>query len=171
MSVAVLWLAVPEVALAGFHRDQTPLPKAVTDGSGSATSIGTGSGVGTIARTVVGLAIVLGVVYGIYWLLKSATRARSNDSGGRIEVVATTQLAPNRTLHLLRCGDEMLLVGAAESGVTPLRVYSGEEAAAAGLLDAEASGGPIVLPAATAIARPRPPRNPVALLRSWTVRT
>ncbi|HET6849721.1 MAG TPA: flagellar biosynthetic protein FliO [Gaiellales bacterium] len=166
MSTAWLWLAMPTHALAAFRQDTTPLPKAVTDGSGGASTIAGSSGAGTIARTIVGLAVVLGVVYGLYWLLKSAGRGRTNDSGGRIEVVATAQLAPNRTLHLLRCGDEMILVGAGESGVTPLRVYSHDDALAAGLLDSEV-GAPVLLPAAEPSVR----RSPVAALRAWTVRT
>jgi flagellar protein FliO/FliZ len=142
----------------------------VTDGSGGAASIGGGGGAGAVARTIVGLAVVLGVVYGLYWLLKSAGRGRTNNSGGRIEVVATAQLAPNRTLHLLRCGDELILVGAGESGVTPLRVYTHDDALAAGLLDSDSDPGPapLAVPAAAPAARRR---SPVAALRTWTVRT
>jgi len=161
---------MPTQALAAFRQDQTPLPKAVTDGSGGATSIAGSSGAGTIARTIVGLAVVLGVVYGLYWLLKSVGRGRTNDSGGRIEVVATAQLAPNRTLHLLRCGDEMILVGAGEAGVTPLRVYTHDDALAAGLLEDDGTAA-MLLPAPAAAALPSGRRSPVATLRAWTVRT
>ena len=76
-SVAVLALAnVSDALAAGFHKDETPLSKSVTDGSGGTSAIGAGGGVGTIARMIVGLAIVLAVVYGIYWLLKSTNRSR-----------------------------------------------------------------------------------------------
>jgi flagellar protein FliO/FliZ len=115
-----------------FHKDTTPLPAGVThssSGDGSATT-GVSSSSGAIARTIVGLAIVLAVVYGLYWLLKSAAKSRSGQSDGRIEVVATTTLAPNRALHLIRSGDELILVGATEQSVTPIRVYSAEEARA-----------------------------------------
>jgi flagellar protein FliO/FliZ len=170
--VAVLTLARVSDALAvDFHKDETPLPKSVTDGSGGSSAIGAGGGVGTIARMIVGLAIVLAVVYGIYWLLKSTTRSRSSDTTGRIEVVATTQLAHNRTLHLLRCGDELILVGAAEHGVTPLRVYNADESAAFGLLeDGTGAASPIVIPEQRAVAAPRP-RGALALMKAWTVRT
>ena len=112
-------------------RTTTPLPAGVTDtsGGGSATT-GISSSSGAIARTIVGLAIVLAVVYGLYWLLKSAAKSRTGQSDGRIEVVATTTLAPNRALHLVRSGDELILVGATEQSVTPIRVYSAEEAQA-----------------------------------------
>jgi hypothetical protein len=78
-----------------FHKDTTPLPTGVThsSGGGSATT-GISSSSGAIARTIVGLAIVLAVVYGLYWLLKSAAKSRAGQADGRIEVVAKTTLAP-----------------------------------------------------------------------------
>jgi flagellar protein FliO/FliZ len=114
-----------------FHKDTTPLPAGVahSSGGGSATT-GISSSSGAIARTIVGLAIVLAVVYGLYWLLKSAAKSRAGERDGRIEVVATTTLAPNRSLHLIRSGDELILVGATEQSLTPIRVYSAEEARA-----------------------------------------
>lgn len=115
-----------------FHKDETPLPAGVTGSSGGSDSPTTGisSSSGAIARTFVGLAIVLAVVYGLYWLLKSAARSRSGESDDRIAVVATTTLAPNRALHLVRSGDELILLGVTEQSVTPIRVYSAEEAQA-----------------------------------------
>jgi flagellar protein FliO/FliZ len=114
-----------------FHKDTTPLPSGVThsSGGGSATT-GISSSSGAIARTFVGLAVVLAVVYGLYWLLKSAAKSRSGESDDRIAVVATTTLAPNRALHLVRSGDELILLGVTEQSVTPIRVYSAEEAQA-----------------------------------------
>lgn len=79
---------------------------------------------------IVGLAIVIAVIYGIYWLLKAYGRSKGGGlrDDGRMNVLATTTLAPNRSLHLVRVGDEVVLVGSAEGGVSPLRVYSAEEA-------------------------------------------
>jgi flagellar protein FliO/FliZ len=168
--VAALILTWPHAAMAAaFKKDETPLGKGVTDGSGSATAIGAG-GAGTIARTVVGLAIVLAVVYGIYWLLKSASKSRNGDSTGRIEVIATTQLAANRTVHLLRCGDEVMLVGAGESGVSALRIYTQDEALTLGLDDGARIEDAIVIEPADVPAL-APVRHPIAALRAWTVRT
>ena len=55
-------------------------------------------------------------------------------------------LAPNRALHLVRVGDELVLVGSAEHTVTPVRVYSAEESAA---LSARIEGAPEPLRPAT----------------------
>jgi len=115
-----------------FKKDTTPLPADVTGGSAKTDSGSTGvsSTSGAVARTIVGLAIVLAVVYGLYWLLKSTAKSRAAQSDERIAVVATTTLAPNRALHLIRSGDELILVGATEHSVTPIRVYSANEARA-----------------------------------------
>ncbi len=122
LAFVALVLACPSAAVAGpFHRDRTPLPASVS-GASSAT--------GSFARMIVGLAIVIAVIYGIYWLLKAYGRSKGGGlrDDGRMNVLATTTLAPNRSLHLVRVGDEVVLVGSAEGGVSPLRVYSAEEA-------------------------------------------
>jgi flagellar protein FliO/FliZ len=112
-----------------FHVDRTPLGSGVTAAGGSSSSpASSGSAGADVIRTVVGLAVVLGVIYGVYWLLKSAARAKAGRPDERIGVIATTPLAPNRSLHLVRAGDELILVGATEHSITPLRVYSGDEA-------------------------------------------
>ena len=78
---------------------------------------------------IVGLAIVLGLIYGLYRLLKRfSNREATVRDVGAMTIVATTQLSPARALHLLRVGDELVLVGSAEHGVTPIRVYSADEA-------------------------------------------
>ncbi len=130
LQAAPAWAASAKHAPA-FHHDTTPLPSGVTHSSGgSSGATGVSSTSGTVARTIVGLAIVLAVVYGLYWLLKSTAKSRASQSDERIAVVATTTLAPNRALHLVRSGDELILIGATEQSVTPIRVYSAEEARA-----------------------------------------
>ena len=54
--------------------------------------------------------------------------------------LATLPLGPNRSLHLVRAGDEVVLVGAGEHGVTPIRTYTQAEARALGLLDGADAG-------------------------------
>jgi flagellar protein FliO/FliZ len=147
-----------------FHQDRTPLGAGVTAaGSGSASAPGVGSAGADVVRTIVGLAVVLGVIYGVYWLLRSAARAKSGRPDERIGVIATTPLAPNRSLHLVRAGDELILVGATEHSITPLRVYTADEA-----MLVEGSGGdmPLSLPPATPLRR----NNLLENLRKRTAR-
>ena len=145
--LAVGLLCVPSllqaaVPLEPFERDNTPLSASVSDAGldtetpapqdeeGLPSPGGGSTSGGTIVRMFVGLAIVLAVIYGVYWLLRSQRRSKGMQTDERIGVLATTTLAPNRTIHLVRVGDELLLVGAAENSISPLKTYTAEQAAA-----------------------------------------
>ena len=105
---------------------------------------------GGLVRTIVGLAIVIGVIYGLYWVLKQVKTSREASAEGTgLETIATLPLGQNRAMHLIRAGDEVVLVGVGEHGVTPIRTYGEHEARALGLLAADDTGEPILLPAAT----------------------
>jgi flagellar protein FliO/FliZ len=94
-----------------------------------------GSGSGSLARTFVGLAVVVAVIYGLTWVLrqmKASKEERSHGFGLRSE--ASVPLGPGRSVHLIRAGRELVLVGSAEQGVVPIRTYSEDEASALGLL-------------------------------------
>ena len=87
-------------------------------------------------RTFVGLAIVLAVIYGIAWVLKQVKRSKEDrGQGTSLETTAVVALGPNRSLHLVRAGRELVLVGVAEHGVTPIRTYTEDEALELGLID------------------------------------
>jgi flagellar protein FliO/FliZ len=170
LQAAPAWAATGDKAHAkaqapAFHRDTTPLPAGVTHSSGDRpAATGVSSTSGAVARTIVGLAIVLAVVYGLYWLLKSTAKSRAAQSDERIAVVATTTLAPNRALHLIRSGDELILVGATEQSLTPIRVYSAEEARAMDIQLAAAAQLP------QTPGRPQAPTGVIEALRRRTAR-
>ena len=104
---------------------------------------------GSIVRTVVGLAIVIGVIYGLYWALKQVKSSREDKASGQgLAAIATLPLGPNRTLQLVRAGRELVLVGVSEHGVTPVRTYTEEEAEAVGLLDPDTGDDDQPLPGA-----------------------
>ena len=103
------------------------------------TSVSGGSAGGSLVRTFVGLAIVIAVIYGLYWVLKQVKSSREEKASGQgLSALATLPLGPNRSLQLVRAGRELVLIGVSEHGVTPVRTYSEDEAEAVGLLDAEA---------------------------------
>jgi flagellar biosynthetic protein FliO len=134
-----------------FHEDRTPLnPDVASAGTSKGKAPSAGSAGATVIRTIVGLAVVLGVIYGVYWLLKSSARAKAGRGDERIGVIATTPLAPNRSLHLVRAGDELILVGATDQSITPLRVYTADEAMLVGGGGADA---PLQLPPAATAGR------------------
>lgn len=125
------------------------------------------SGGGSLVRTLVGLAIVIAVIYGVYWILRQVKRSREERATGTgLATAAVVPLGPGRSLHLVRAGRELVLVGVAEHGVVPIRTYTEDEARRLGLLDAldedppPPTGGP----------RPPGPSSWLDSLRDRTVR-
>lgn len=142
-----------------------------------AQAVENSGGGGGIVRTIVGLAIVLGVIFGLHWVLKQLKTSRETRStGGGLDALSTLQLGPGRALHLVRSGSEIVLVGSAEQGVSALRVYSEDEARMLGLLDEierfdrdEPRGGrPNPLQAGAG--SPPSLREVVRTVQRWTVR-
>jgi flagellar protein FliO/FliZ len=130
----------------------TPAAATAADGEGTALNLGeaaksegaqqVGASGGSIVRTIVGLAVVIGVIYGLTWVLKQVKANKTGTAAGQgLESVATLPLGGNRALHLVRAGDELVLVGVGEHGVTPIRSYTEAEARALGLLEPETQAG------------------------------
>jgi flagellar protein FliO/FliZ len=146
--------------------ENTPLhlPSQTTKAATGAT------GGGSLVRTFVGLAIVLAVIYGVYWVLRQVKSSREERaSGSGLASIATLPLGPNRSLHMVRSGREYVLVGASEHGVTPIRTYSEEEAKDAGLLD-EPDAADLVAPAPARTGKGGLVKDVIEEMRKRTVR-
>ena len=140
------------------------------------------AGGGSIVRTIVGLAIVLAVIFGLRWVMKQYKSGREKKAAGTgLASMATLPLGQNRSLHVVRAGREILVVGSGEHGVTPVRSYSEEEARALGLLEVDPddeepaplemkSDGPKQSGAAGPPTASQFGRRALDQLRSWTVR-
>jgi len=122
--------------------EQTPLNLGgAGDGAKAATHAGASGG--SLVRTIVGLVIVIAVIYGLTWVLRQLkARNETGPEGTGLSTLATLPLGTNRSLHLVRAGEEVVLVGSGEHGVTPIRTYTEAEARALGLLDDPDDGGP-----------------------------
>ena len=152
-AVACLLLAAPPV-LAAERGESTPIDLPSSDGQAAAT----GGGGGSMLRTIVGLAIVLAVIYGLYWVLKQVKASREGSASGRgLETLATVPLGTGRSVHLVRAGSEIVLLGVSEGAVVPIRTYSEDEAYESGLLELPGS------PEAAPVTRASPPSPAVAL--------
>ena len=87
-----------------------------SDSSSKAASSSGGPGGGSIVRTIVGLAVVIGVIYGLTWVLRQVKASKAQTAtGGGLETLATLPLGTNRTLHLVRAGEEVVLLGSGEA--------------------------------------------------------
>lgn len=182
VAAVVLLPAAPALA-ATAARGGESTPVDLTGASGQhAANVGGG---GSIVRTIVGLAIVIGVIYGVAWVLRQVKAGREpRATGAGLASLASVPLGSGRSVHLVQAGTDIVLLGVAEHGVVPIRTYSHEEARDAGLIDDD---GLLVLPAEEP--RPAKARRQLALpaprlalpagrraggaldtLKAWTVR-
>jgi len=117
---------------------QTQGTKALQAASGENTPVAThaassSSGGASIVRTIVGLFIVIAVIYGIAWIMKQAKKSKVRPTGTGLTQVANLPLGSGRSVAVVRAGKEILVVGVAENGVTPIRSYTESEAIALGI--------------------------------------
>jgi flagellar protein FliO/FliZ len=145
-------LLAPATVLAAASKDpygeNQPL-NLPADGPVTHAATGGGAG-GSLARTFIGLAVVVAVIYGLTWVLRQMKSSKEERSTGfGLSAEASVPLGPGRSVHLIRAGRELVLVGSAEQGVVPIRTYSEDEAHALGLLEParlEAGEGPAGAP-------------------------
>jgi flagellar protein FliO/FliZ len=160
-------LLTAPVAFAAGSSDDKPVNLGSSDEPAKAAQ---SAGGGSIVRTIVGLAVVLGVIYGLYWVLKNIKASKESTAAGEgLETLATLPLGHNKTLHLVRAGREIVLLGTAEQAIAPIRRYSEAEARALGLIDAPPT---VTVPLHTTLAdlEPTPqPKGFMNALRSKTV--
>ncbi len=121
----------------GASASSENLPVSLGSGSPGSTNVG-GSG-GSIVRTIVGLAIVIAVIWGLSWILRQVKASREGGGGTQssagLRSLAALTLSTGRSVHLVRAGSDYLLLGSAEQGVVPIHRYTEQEAREAGLAD------------------------------------
>ncbi|MDA0161948.1 flagellar biosynthetic protein FliO [Solirubrobacter ginsenosidimutans] len=162
-------LTAPAAFAAGTGENTTLDPKAFSSTAKDTTSH-TANSSGGLVRTIIGLAVVLGVIYGLYWVLKQVKSSKDTASAGEgLETLATLPLGAHKSLHLVRAGREIVLLGTAENAIAPIRRYSEAEARALGLIE----GPPTVtVPMGATLASLEPaaaPKGFMNALRSKTV--
>ncbi len=141
LGACLLALAAPDAVLAAGAAKATGAATATGEntplnlGSSSSTSSHTSSSGASIVRTIVGLAIVLAVIWGLSWILRQVKAGRDpHVSSEGLTSVAALNLSSGRSVHLVRAGNEYVLLGSAEHGVVPIHRYTEEQARSAGLL-------------------------------------
>lgn len=117
--------------------ENTPLD--LTTSTGASHSSAPSTGGASIVRTIVGLAIVIAVIWGLAWILRQVKTGReggrdSHPSSAGLASVAALTLGSGRSVHLVRAGSDYVLLGSTEHGVAPIHRYTEEQARDAGLL-------------------------------------
>jgi flagellar protein FliO/FliZ len=133
---SLLLLAASPARAATRYTNGTLLPAAVRHAGHSSAVGAVVSGTGDAAvHMLLGLAIVCALIFALYKILRRT--AGKNDrkvrDDGWMQVVSSTPLAPSRSLHLVRVGEEVVLLGSSEQSLTTIRVYSPQEARALGV--------------------------------------
>ncbi|MGO9791314.1 MAG: FliO/MopB family protein [Solirubrobacteraceae bacterium] len=121
-----------EVAKLPSFGQNTPLHLVTSGGASHPASPASASG--SLVRTIVGLAIVIAVIYGLSWIIRYAKTARNPATGSGLEQIASLPLGTGRSVSLVSVGSELHLLGIAEHGVSRIRTFTEAEALAAGLL-------------------------------------
>lgn|ERR1700739_191064 len=140
----------------------------------SSASSSSGTGGASLVRTIVGLAIVIAVIWGLTWVLKQVKSGRETKAAGSgLAPMASLPLGSGRSLQLVRAGSDYVLLGVAEHGVVPVHRYNEQQAREAGLLqlstanpmlaDQAPSGVPTGIPGQAT-------QTAIDRLRRWTVR-
>jgi flagellar protein FliO/FliZ len=150
-AAATAFLVHAQVAIAASGsatkgEESKPLNLPLDKVNESSSAPGTSSG--SLGRTLFGLFVVILVIYALYWILKQVKKSREEQAHGQgLHSLASLPLGPNRSLHMIRAGREIVLVGVAEHGVSPIRSYTEDEALEAGLIgtadDDDSTGGSV----------------------------
>jgi flagellar protein FliO/FliZ len=130
----LVFFVLPATALAGPVQGPNE-KKPVNLGDVPQQHASAAGGGSSLLRTFFGLMVVVGVIYGVYWVLKQVKKSKEERaSGSGLSTIATLPLGPGRSLHMVRAGGEVVIIGVGEHGVTPIRTYTEEEALEAGLI-------------------------------------
>lgn len=138
------------------------------------------SGGPSLVRTIVGLAIVIAVIWGLTWIMRQVKAGRDPQvSTGGLASVGALTLSSGRTVHLVRAGSDYVLIGSGEHGLVPIHRYTEEQAREAGLLGDEpvpqrARRRPLQITSGQSpvdpMRMPSPSSDLIERVREWTVR-
>lgn len=146
-ATTLIWQVEAALAASANESDteKTPVNLPLDQVQSQAGGGGSNSAGGGLMRTFFGLLVVVAVIYGLYWILRKVKAAQAEQASGTgLHSLASLPLGANRSLHMIRAGREIVLVGVAEHGVAPIRSYTEEEAYEAGLIsdDDDETTGP-----------------------------
>ena len=86
----------------------------------------TSFGIMDLVRMVLILGLVVGLIYGVFYLLKRSAGGRLLESNS-MRILGNLQLPGNRTVHLVEAGRQVFLVGGGEHGVSLISEITDQE--------------------------------------------
>lgn len=130
---------------------------AVNNAAKIASGVGAGTavpslGVGAVLQTIVGLAVVIGLVFGFAWLARRFG-LQPGQRGGIVKTIGGTSLGGKERVAVVEIGDTWLVLGAAPGNVRLLHTMPAGSASGASL----PTGTPFSVPGASS------PGGPVQL--------
>ncbi len=123
IALAALAAGPARAATTTAPADPESLP--IPEGSSAPGNLSGGAG-DTLLRLGLGLVVVVGLIALVWYVLKRVQRSRypsmerAGKAGGLIDVVSTASIGPNRNLHVVRVGEEIILVGSTDHSITAL---------------------------------------------------
>jgi len=123
----VMWTgAALALAAAGWL-----LPTAMSGGGEAGANAGGAlDSASLVASIIFKLGFVLLLVYGCLWLLRRWQGAAGRTQQRRLTLLESLRLTPKQALHVVRAGDQVLLIGATDQALTVLAEVHEELAAA-----------------------------------------
>jgi flagellar protein FliO/FliZ len=97
-------------------------------------------GFGAIAQTVLGLAVVIGLVFACAWVARRLGLQPSR-TAGLVRVVGGASLGQKERIAVVEIGDTWVVVGAAPGNVRALHVMPAGSGSGSGRVDSSARGG------------------------------
>jgi flagellar protein FliO/FliZ len=98
-------------------------------------------GLGDLVRVIFVLALVVGSIYGVFYFLRKL-QARRGSGSANIQLLGTQALSANRSVHLIRVGRSVFLVGAGDHSVNLLSEIQDKETVDELILEAPAEPEP-----------------------------
>jgi flagellar protein FliO/FliZ len=110
----------------------------------SSTAVGAETGIAAfgfwdLARMILVLGCVVGIIYLVFYLLKKAGNGRFSETE-HISIVGTQNLPGNRAIYLVRVGSQVFMVGAGGDSVTMLGEITEKETVDSVILNASVQG-------------------------------
>ena len=116
-----------EVETVPVPSSRTLTPRVSKAGRGGPRSDQAATG-GAWWTTMAGLAVVLSVVGGLAWLARKHLPAAARGlPTAALEVLGRRTIEPRAAVHLVRCGNRILLLGSSPAGLTTLTEFSDPE--------------------------------------------